>query len=384
MVKPVRCSTHAATHASAALCGAFFTAAVLLAARPFDSALAVQHSRAAPLGGCNGTLMGLQRAAPLAAASPGPILAASSDSAFGLGGRTLVIVAYNSGGNGLDPYRDTNLHFFLRQGLIANSTDYSFVIVVNGEAPPGIAALLQTIAASTTNVAVRYRENWGYDACAWRSVLNQTADDDPYAPHKYRHVIVLNMSLRGPMLTTFHDDTPWPRVFTDPLDSAQRDVRLTGLSVNCLSSQHTRWLHVQSMLWGFRAEDVPWLLHYGFPCVDNKDEVIRFNEVLLPQALLRNGSNFAVTQALWRGHDFRDSNATIVRCAVVDNDPWFGNSYAATNIDPLETIFFKSNRGFLPQRLQRLTGWQLEYRPWSLPRAIYYGSGNRSDGWFSF
>ena len=44
------------------------------------------------------------------------------------------------------------------------------------------------------------------------------------------------------------------------------------------------------------------------------------------------------------------------------------------NLHPLEMVFFKTNRKVTPEILERYTAWQLDTRPWALPRATYGGA----------
>ena len=128
-------------------------------------------------------------------------------------------------------------------------------------------------------------------------------------------------------------------------------------------------VHMQSMALATDGIGLSKLLDAGiFSCSTNKWETIVRSEIGASRTILEAGFNLAAAGSLyWTGHDFRDSEATALKCAAmrhgpqarrVSSDAWFpGGLYDGIDYQPLETIFFKANRGVSETVLDRHTAW---------------------------
>ena len=212
---------------------------------------------------------------------------------------TLIIAVFAE-----QPHAIANLHFFLRQGVLVNDPRFAFVVVVNGNASSEVIGLLKSVERAACNFEVRWRENNGFDSCAWREALVSNKAGLGIQPplsmpaSNATFVITINFSLRGPFLRP-DEFRPWPEAFTSLL-LGPTNVRLSGTTMNC-----DPLLHIQGMLWAFLGSDIPWLLEEGFPCFPRqgsldtqKERAIVRNELSVPVAVLRRGYNLAVTQVI--------------------------------------------------------------------------------------
>jgi hypothetical protein len=327
--------------------------------------------------------------------------------------RTLVVYAYAHA-----MWRQRNLEFFLRHGLVARSSDgaeVDYTFVMNGfDAPLDVfhaARVAFTLAhippgANWTNagpgvagvgggrgnadgsgegngrggdfggdgdgggdnngpgdaprVHVVVRENSGFDMCASRIVLERGL---AARPGTYTHVVLMNGSVRGPFMPSYTTLT-WVDAFQQFLVG---NVRLVGTTINCLSSLHDSTagftsLHVQSMVLALDAEGARAVLPM-LNCYATMVEAISHGEIGSSQALLAAGFGAAVLQASWRGFPVfaRDLASAEVarRCAAVLNetggDPAAPGVYAGGEPHALELIFIKTNRNLDEAQLSHET-----------------------------
>lgn len=282
--------------------------------------------------------------------------------------------------------REENLDFFLAQGLLPHDPGYHFVIVVAGawEARRGAleGAVAWVAAHGVGNLQVIWRENTGFDFCSWREAL---ADALPrplkHDPARFSWFVLLNGSVRGPLLPAH-----WPRAraWPDAFVSLLREsgARLAGTTINCDRSR--RWLHVQSMVLAFGARDLALVLDSA-TCFEDMESTVYRNEYGLSQAFLRDGANLAVLQLAWRGADFRDAARTDATCGALGRyDVYYPDDVniggpAGAVFDPLELLFFKTNRGILPEQVAHFTQWQLATVPAAVPAAAL-AAPPRADG----
>jgi hypothetical protein len=75
-------------------------------------------------------------------------------------------------------------------------------------------------------------------------------------------------------------------------------------------------------------------------------DVILNHEILLSQEVLSNGWNISSILPAYRALDYRNI-ADDINPSSYQGDPWFPGAYFRRSIHPLETIFFKTNRGIM-------------------------------------
>lgn len=331
--------------------------------------------------------------------------------------RVLVVYTYSHA-----DWRQLNFEFFLRHGLVAATRkgvpiDYTFVF--NGEAP--LFALeelrLRYSVAKSVNaddpdvsggsvggsggggigggiggdgggrfdngggsknhgsapegvpgqplISVVLRENFGYDMCGSKLVLERG-----WAPRPgtYTRVILMNASVRGPFMPSYASAAEtWVDAFLSRLGGAD-GVRLVGTTINCLSSRRDAAsgafssLHVQSMVLALDRAAVH-ALHPMLRCYEDMLEAIAHGEVGSTQAVLAAGYAVAALQGSWRGFAVRADNLAsdevARRCAAVSEDaggdPATPGAYFDGDLHPYEIIFIKTNRLLNASVLSRFT-----------------------------
>jgi hypothetical protein len=301
--------------------------------------------------------------------------------------RTLVIYSYSHA-----PWRQENLEFFLRHGLVTHTADggeVDYTFVFNGYESPdyfhsfgikftrtfiakgsSVDELLETEISSNSRresdetnyprVHAVFRENSGFDICSSRIVIEYGL-----APRSgtYTHVVFMNGSVRGPFLPSYVTST-WIDMFQQFLNN---DVRLVGTTINCMSDFYDvdrgfTSLHVQSMVLALDAVGVRSLLPV-LQCYKEYTEAINYGEIGMSQSILRAGFGLSALQGSWREVAIfeKDLNSSEVkkRCGAVTKntggDPNHPGAYLEGTVHPLEVIFIKTNRKLDPESLRRET-----------------------------
>jgi len=301
--------------------------------------------------------------------------------------RTLVIYSYSHAS-----WRQENLEFFLRHGLVTHTADggeVDYTFVFNGYESPdsfnsfgikftstfiakgsSLDDLLETnispidrIESSETSlprINVVFRENSGFDICSSRIVIEYGL-----APRSgtYTHLVLMNGSVRGPFLPSYVTAT-WIDMFQQFL---QNNVRLVGTTINCMSDFYNAErgfmsLHAQSMVLALDAVGVRALLPV-LQCYKDYTDAINYGEIGMSQIILRAGYGLTALQGNWRGVSIfeKDLNSSEVkrRCGAVSKntggDPNHPGMYMDGTVHPLEVIFIKTNRKLDPVNLWRET-----------------------------
>ena len=135
---------------------------------------------------------------------------------------------------------------------------------------------------------------------------------------------------------------------------------VVGTTFNCLPKGH-----IQSMFFVVNSVGTQ-LLNATLSCdIPDKGAATYgpHGEINISQNVLKAGYNIGVVQQFWRGHDFRDVNATWHRCESYpeSKDPYYPmndvdpQTMGPKDIYPDEVIFFKTTRHVNDGRLDWLT-----------------------------
>ncbi len=281
--------------------------------------------------------------------------------------RTLIVLAHYFDALGRD-----NLQFFLAQGLVPDSA-YHFVVVINGPIPMGWEAKLNKITEAYPNFEWHTHVNTGYDFCVYKDVLSSMLLK--ISIKDVRYFILLNKSLRGPFVPSYYE-RPWPDIFTSRLKG---QVKLSGTSINCGDGKKIS-LHVQSMLWAFSADILPFMLG-RLKCFQDKWDAVINLEVGLPKALVAEGFRFASTMRMLDSKEGVPDTNTDAICAWsgaqadrnTEGDQYAPGSYAGMDLNPLETIFFKANRQVGVKLLKQYSIFALMNNNFTVPARIICG-----------
>jgi len=264
--------------------------------------------------------------------------------------KVLVLYAYHE-----TPHSKVNLEFFNRFGLYqtginqllpsgSQTEDVSYCLIVNGR--------FCTVPLSERWTKTIDRDNLGYDFNAWYEGL-QAFDGGK----EFTHFIFMNDTVMGPF-----GDRHWIKTFTDLLSD---EVKLAGISINChvdlYAKHHGRASvpHVQSM---FLCLDRAGL-ELIFPRIINseilgKEETVIKKELGLSLAILNAGYNISCILPKYQVDFRKEENQFINSDNKYHGDPQFRGAYFGRSLHPLETIFFKSNRGINEKGLQEMVAVQ--------------------------
>ena len=234
------------------------------------------------------------------------------------------------------------------------------------------------------NVKVIKRLNTGFDFGGWANGLRAYGiDTDPSATAStpapapapatataststttiaapYKYFVFVNTSVRGPLLPSCGPPSHrWFDAFTSLL---KNDVHLSGISINALelrgeSSGLGRKPHVQSMLMatdqtGLRAMLAAGIFHDNDADL-TKEMAIARREIGASAAIFGAGGEI---DCLLPGQRGRRYSATKSFKSMAKDDVWLPGGWGSgSDVDPLDVVFFKSNRGVTPAILAKKT-----------------------------
>lgn len=240
-----------------------------------------------------------------------------------------------------------NLEFFCKHGMYE---DAHYILIINGNE-------CSVPINSKWNLTLK-RENIGLDFGAWYCGL-QAIDIN-----NYNYFIFLNDTIRGPFYNASNvgRNKYWIQTFINLLK--QDKVKLAGLTINCYKGKeglrygYSFIPHVQTMLWCVDREGLDMI----YPSLINekvydKIETVSIKEIGISQKMIQHGYNISCILEPYQV-DYTKENNQNINYNLHDGDPWFNDGYFGSNIDPYESIFFKTNREVAPQLLELLTQHQ--------------------------
>jgi hypothetical protein len=279
------------------------------------------------------------------------------------------------------PWRERNLRFFLRHGVVpalADGTPVDYTFVLHGPPPLGLFRELgvpyQVMVVTEDRrqeaegevlswgqevpgraaVRIVLRDNVGFDFCGARLVLQHGWAARAGA---YTHFVLTHSAVRGPFLPAYASAVlTWLDALLYQLSDS---VRLVGATINCLGSLRAaasgafRALHVQSHL---LATDLAGLRAMAphLQCFRSASEAASHGEVGLTQAVLAAGHSVAALQGSWRGFEVSSGGLggqeVARRCSAVGEegggggDPGMPGAYLRGDVHPLEVLFVKTTR----------------------------------------
>ena len=240
--------------------------------------------------------------------------------------KTLIVYAYYETA---DSRR--NLSFFLRHG-ISPSRDRQYVIALNGNCS------IENEIPAFENVRVVKRNNTGFDFGAWAHVLR---DDQP---DQFDYFFFLNSSVTGPFLPPYQESSDWTDIFTSLLNNK---VKLAGITINVYEGDPI----VQSMFLATDRMGLKLLVDAGIFTNNDRDaskhEVIFRREIPCSKVILAAGFGVDCLAA----EHYKRSITTLRK--NTSGDIVYPGRYLGHTLEPLDTCFFKTNRGCSPAALER-------------------------------
>lgn len=177
---------------------------------------------------------------------------------------------------------------------------------------------------------------------------------------KYRSVIFINCSVRGPFMPEYLDITQWTEPFANGLTES---VALFGATICSPNPKHkyfdpeaTSQVHVQSFAYCLDSDTLHKLIEQGFyntSSLLNRDEVVKHYEIGLSQQVLALGKNISCLVPEYQ-QDFHEVTR-VENLASIDGDAYKANQTFGRTLHPFETIFAKVNRGQSSEQLDLLT-----------------------------
>lgn len=243
----------------------------------------------------------------------------------------------------LPKLRIKNLNFFLKHGLILDgSTDYYFLI--NGHK-------LSVNIPKHDNIKIIFRDNKNYDFGAYSELLLKNNFTE-----KYDFFMFINDSVRGPFMYDWTKKLiDWRYVFIQLLDN---DTKIVGPTINNYNGK----AHVNSECFMLDKKGMLICIEkkiFSNKQYDNIGLVCQDCEVRMSQVILDKGYNIASLMLCYKGIDFRKyrNNKSLNVNIRKSGDPLYNNKYHGINLNPYETIFFKSNRKVAEDVLSNYTDW---------------------------
>lgn len=240
------------------------------------------------------------------------------------GTRTLVIYVYGK----THPLSEENFVFFIRTAVRAShDADYYFILQRTND----FVLDEKKLPILPSNAHYIHHENKCFDlgTVGWFLASN-TVDTT-----KYKYLIVLNSSVRGPFIVAYYDSSVWYRIFTRRLND---QIKLMGCTISCEIA-----IHVQSYFWAMDFQTVKFLLKNSsvFACHQSMTDTILKGEIGASQAILNSGFGIDSLMNKYQGVDFRADRTK--KCADKGN-PTFNKGTNGITLDPYEVVFVKMKK----------------------------------------
>lgn len=243
-----------------------------------------------------------------------------------------------------------SLKYFCKFGYF-NSDDTDFFICLND-----IFLDISSLITPQHNLFIINKENNGFDFGAWSYVL---LNKDLYK--KYDYYILINDSCIGPFLPVYIKEK-WTKIFTSMIDD---NNKLIGSTINYENKKP----HIQSYFLCFDRKIMDIAIEnsifsdeickkYNNPLIwkDIKGEFIENYELKFSRIVLDTGYNIKCMMKGLENIDFRknrNKEEIELTYGKLNNDMLYNNEYFDITINPIEVIFFKSNRNLSPKILDK-------------------------------
>ena len=260
--------------------------------------------------------------------------------------KTLVLYCYCELGR-FPELRKTNLDFFLKKGII-DSENIDYYLIINGHK-------VSVDIPEKNNLIVKFRNNESFDFGAYSDIiLNEDIS-------KYNKFIFLNDSVRGPyLLDWFPKNINWTDLFLNKIND---EVKLVGTTINYFKGNP----HINSQLFCTDKVGLNILISKGI--ISNKvlkKKPVYSRELKLSKIILDSGYNISCMLEVYKNIDFRKvrgeeykDNSKLNANFKGSRDPQYTRRFFGMNLNPFETIFFKTNRSIDDKTMNKYSDWIL-------------------------
>ena len=243
--------------------------------------------------------------------------------------KILIVYAYFE-----TPDAKRNLGFFCRHA-VTPLRDRHHVIVVNG------ACSIEDQIPRFENVTLVRRDNKGFDFGAWAHALRTVKLE------QFDYFFLLNSSVTGPFLPLYEDSAHWPELFLSMLSDR---VKLVGITMD---NWWQRDPTVHSM---FLATDRTGLtlLHKTGIFTGNDGDVRKIEDVVLKREAGCSKSILAAGFSIDCLALSHSKHSLALQKAGPHHSVHGPSAYLhGYSLEPLDTVFFKTNRDSSPAALER-------------------------------
>jgi len=178
------------------------------------------------------------------------------------------------------------------------------------------------------NLFVVKRDNFGFDLCAYRSLLDSGLVD----LSQYNYFFFINDGIMGPFLPSYFRD-PWYIPFIRQFNGK---TKLVGPYLSCEGQTHVPSPMIVLDAIGLRIS-----LDY-FVCTTSKDDTIWQGEMQISRSILDQGFNIGSQMYVYQNVDFVHNNG--IKCNKGRNPYVFGYGKNLQRIEVFE-VMFVNDRG---------------------------------------
>ena len=249
--------------------------------------------------------------------------------------------------------RIDNLNFFLNKGLI-NDPNHTFVFIINGHK-------LSVKIPKRDNIKVIYRYNHTFDFGAYSHYLLHNDIKS------YDYFFFINDSVRGPFLFNWFPNIPWTQIYTTKIND---NLKLLGSTINFFKGR----VHITSSF--FMTDKIGLDILIKNKIFSNKridKKPVRTHEIKQSQIILDNKYNIGCMLEVYKNVDFRiyrgkqyGKDGNLNANFKGSCDPLYKRKFFGININPFETIFYKTNRSIDPILLKKYTKWFIHGNKYSI------------------
>ena len=218
-----------------------------------------------------------------------------------------------------------NLTFFIKNGII-NNNNVIYIFVINGNK-------CSINIPKYENIYIIRRDNKGHDFASWSHALKN------HNYSEYDRFIFLNDTVIGPFIPLYVDNSnKWYEMFCKQLSNI---YKLSGLSINYVPWNSRKFsAHVQSMMFCTDLIGLNILISNKILCDDLNNYI---NIIKDKRNFIKKYEIGMSEQIIKKGYKITCLNYTSLKNKEV-GDIWYNNKYFNTTVNPLETMFIKSNR----------------------------------------
>lgn len=223
-----------------------------------------------------------------------------------------------------------NIKFFIQNGIFDN-LDVNYIIIINGYK-------CSVSIPNYKNIIIKKRINQGRDFGAWSVGLLSIIETNKIKIDNNTKYIFLNDTVCGPFIPRYVPvNIHWYELFTTLLSDK---IKLSGITINYYPWGKFGQKHVQSM--AFCVDMIGLNILFDKHILGNSNETYELDT--------ENKRSYIIKYEHGLSKSILDAGFEISALYIADlkkiktMDIWYNNKYFNSTINPLETMFIKTNR----------------------------------------